>query len=252
MILARGAMMLRMRGMFLIDPHMVQPARTCNPSASHSLLNGPVAWLCFLLVAAALSSAQSLSAPEARSGVRTFTRHTVTGRFVSGRGRPTDRRLQEPSSTVSMPLLTARNSSASSTWSALGPGSVLSSGYGLVAGRISSIALDPSDITGNHLYAGTTGGGVWMAQNAAAAPSQIVFEPLTDSLTALGGTWDASISIGAVSVQPGATGVILAGTGDPNDALDSYYGAGILRSADGGSTWSLISQSNDFASGFST
>jgi hypothetical protein len=34
--------------------------------------------------------------------------------------------------------------------------------------------------------------------------------------------------------------VILAGTGDPNDARDSYYGAGILRSADGGTTWSLI------------
>ena len=28
--------------------------------------------------------------------------------------------------------------------------------------------------------------------------------------------------------------MILAGTGDPNDALDSYYGAGILRSTDGG------------------
>ena len=41
-------------------------------------------------------------------------------------------------------------------------------------------------------------------------------------------------------MQPGGTGVVLAGTGDPNDALDSYYGAGILRSADGGSTWNLV------------
>jgi hypothetical protein len=45
--------------------------------------------------------------------------------------------------------------------------------------------------------------------------------------------------------------VILAGTGDPNDALDSYYGGGILRSADGGNSWSLISMTDDAAQGLS-
>jgi hypothetical protein len=73
----------------------------------------------------------------------------------------------------------------------------------------------------------------------------VVFTPLTDTLSALSGIQDASISIGALTVQPGETGVILAGTGDPNDALDSYYGAGILRSADGGNTWSLIQTTAD-------
>ena len=62
----------------------------------------------------------------------------------------------------------------------------------------------------------------------------VTFTPLTDTLAALSGVTDASISIGALTVQPGGTGVILAGTGDPNDALDSYYGGGILRSTDGG------------------
>ena len=115
---------------------------------------------------------------------------------------------------------------------------MLTPNFGLVTGRVSTLALDPSDATGNRLYLGTTGGGVWLAQNAATSnPSNVVFAPLTDSLAALGGITDASIGIGALTVQPGATGVILAGTGDPNDALDSYYGAGILRSADGGSTW---------------
>ncbi len=56
---------------------------------------------------------------------------------------------------------------------------------------------------------------------------------------------EPSISIGALTVQPGGTGVLLAGTGDPNDALDSYYGAGILRSADGGNSWSLTQQTPD-------
>ena len=62
----------------------------------------------------------------------------------------------------------------------------------------------------------------------------VVFTPLTDATSAFSALRYASISIGAITVQPGGTGVVLAGTGDPNDALDSYYGAGVLRSADGG------------------
>ena len=139
-----------------------------------------------------------------------------------------------------------------STWQPLGPAAVQTPNFGLVTGRISALALDPSDVTGNRLYAGTTGGGVWVANNAAAStPSSIVFTPLTDSLAVLAGASDASISIGALTVQPGGTGVILAGTGDPNDVLDSYYGAGILRSTDGGNTWSLIQETVDQEEGMS-
>jgi hypothetical protein len=132
------------------------------------------------------------------------------------------------------------------TWLPLGPTAVQSQNYGLVTGRVSALALDPSDATGNTLYVGTTGGGVWRSQNAGtASTANISFIPLTDEAAGMGGTAGTSISIGALSVQPGGTGVILAGTGDPNDALDSYYGAGILRSTDGGITWSLISTTSD-------
>jgi hypothetical protein len=90
-----------------------------------------------------------------------------------------------------------------------------------------------------------------VAQNAATGnPASVVFTPLTDSIAALGDALDASISIGALTVQPGGTGVILAGTGDPNDVLDSYYGAGILRSTDGGKTWSLIDTTDNKVWGF--
>ena len=133
-------------------------------------------------------------------------------------------------------------------WQAIGPSAVSTSSYGSVTGRVAALALDPSDITGNRLYVGTTGGGVWFSQNAAA--SNVSFTPLTDTISALSGAADASISIGALTVQPGATGVVLAGTGDPNDALDSYYGAGILRSADGGNSWSLIDHTADLEYGF--
>ena len=118
--------------------------------------------------------------------------------------------------------------------------------FGLVTGRVSALALDPSDATGNTLYVGTTGGGVWKSQNADTSnTANISFIPLTDEAAGMGGAAGTSISIGALSVQPGGMGVILAGTGDPNDSLDSYYGAGILRSTNGGTTWSLISTTAD-------
>jgi hypothetical protein len=127
---------------------------------------------------------------------------------------------------------------------------VLTPSYGLVTGRVTAVALDPADATGNHVYVGTTGGGVWAASNAAASdPASIAFTPLTDQVNALGGAVNASISVGALTVQPGGASVILAGTGDPNDALDSYYGAGILRSTDGGTTWSLIQETHDAEDG---
>jgi hypothetical protein len=139
-------------------------------------------------------------------------------------------------------------------WQPLGPAQVASIAYGKITGRVTSIALDPSDASGNTVYLGTTGGGVWKSVNAAGPAAAVTFTPLTDTLPVFsanaGTAVIPSLSIGAVSVQPGAqSGVVLAGTGDPNDAADSFYGDGILRSADKGVTWTLIRQSNDGATG---
>jgi hypothetical protein len=141
------------------------------------------------------------------------------------------------------------------TWQPVGPSQVITTAYGAVAGRITSIAADPSDATGNTVYVGTASGGVWKSVNAAGDPASVTFGPLTDSVySSLSQTTLAtSLSIGAVSVQPvapGVTPVILAGTGLPNDTTASYFGAGILRSTDGGNQWALISQSSDLSAGF--
>ena len=133
---------------------------------------------------------------------------------------------------------------STAAWQPLGPVAVSTQSYGLVSGRVSSIAIDPADPTGNHVFIGTTGGGIWVSQNAASS-GNVSFSPITDSPSSLESLRYGSISIGALTVQPGASGVILAGTGDPNDALDSYYGGGILRSTDGGSTWSAITSTAD-------
>lgn len=130
-------------------------------------------------------------------------------------------------------------------WQPIGPLRVVTSAYGNVTGRISSIAVDPADSTGNTVYIGVTGGGVWQSTNAAGPVAAVVFTPLTDALGGVLTSSPVSLSIGALTVQAGDTGVVLAGTGDPNDSSDSYWGAGVLRSVDRGQTWRLITQSND-------
>lgn len=231
---------------------MILNERTAKPHrARFSLL-----WVALATLGAlAVSFAQTASrAGGDGTAAKVPARVAAAQRFLAQRGwRPGMRRPRTRIGQMGVrtqAAVQAQGSGTTNTWTPLGPMAVETTPYGLVSGRVSTIALDPSDATGGQLFVGTTGGGVWFANNAQAADlSTISFVPLTDSLSAFGSSLDTSISIGALTVQPGGTGVILAGTGDPNDALDSYYGAGILRSADHGQTWNLIAASSDFASG---
>ncbi len=139
-----------------------------------------------------------------------------------------------------------RTANLSAAWTAVGPRSVANPVYGAVSGRVTALVVDPTDPTGNTLYVGTTGGGVWKALNAAGPASAVTFSPLTDTLPVFdlnaGSSAIPSLSIGSLAI---GGGVLLAGTGDPNDATDSYYGEGILRSTDGGVTWTLATEAAD-------
>jgi hypothetical protein len=216
------------------------------------------------MIAALGDAQQNTGAGESRAAARRANlppRVAAAERFLAQRGWNHDStgsgrqawagagRLRRSANATAVQTQAQAQAQGTATWQPLGPAAVQSQNFGLVTGRISALALDPSDTTGNTLYVGTTGGGVWRSQNAnSSSPANITFTALTDDLSALSGAADASISIGALTVQPGGTGVILAGTGDPNDALDSYYGAGILRSTDGGNTWKLISMTSLAAS----
>ncbi len=178
-----------------------------------------------------------------------------TQRFLRGRqglGEVTAAELlARARATHAQMMAQPRVPSLSAPWNALGPGQVTTASFGPVTGRVTALALDLADTTGNTLYVGTTGGGVWKSTNAAGPIAAASFVPLTDTLPVFsanaGSSSTASLSIGALAA---ANGVLLAGTGDPNDATDSYYGSGLLRSADGGVTWTLIDGANDGTTGF--
>jgi len=125
-------------------------------------------------------------------------------------------------------------------WSPLGPAPLASDAsgvgeydYGWVSGRATAVAVDPADATGNTIYIGGAYGGVWKSTNAGSQnPANVVWQPLTDD--------QATLAVGAIAIQPGNSSVVLVGTGEANSSADSYYGLGILRSADAGVSWALI------------
>ena len=121
-------------------------------------------------------------------------------------------------------------------WYPIGPsvvrdGQVFATGGGYttspISGRVTDLAIDPNDpLT---VYAATAQGGLWKSTNGG-----LDWDPKTD--------FALSLACGSVTVDPSVTDAagrstrILVGTGEPNNS-DSYYGAGMLLSADGGETW---------------
>ena len=138
----------------------------------------------------------------------------------------------------------AKNTTSTTPWVALGPAPLVSDQNfdGLVTGRATAVAIDPSDSTGNTVYIAGASGGVWKSTNAAnAVAANVTWTPLTDQ--------QASLTAGAVSVKSDGS-VVLVGTGEPDNAIDSYYGVGILRSTDHGSTWTLVPSADSGAHPF--
>jgi hypothetical protein len=144
---------------------------------------------------------------------------------------------------------------ASDAWQPLGPVPLASDAsgngtqdYHQVSGRATAVAIDPSDPSGNTIFIGGAQGGVWQSANAAnSAAASVTWTPVTDD--------QATLSVGSIAIQPGntnpATSVILVGTGEADNSADSYFGLGILRSTDGGNTWTLIPTANGGALSFS-
>jgi large repetitive protein len=135
-------------------------------------------------------------------------------------------------------------------WNSLGPLPLPSDAsgtgiqdYGWVSGRATAVAIDPNDPRGNTVFVGGAYGGVWKSTNAgdlSPNPASVIWTPLTDD--------QLTLAIGAIAVQPQVASpdpnksVVLAGTGETNSSVDSYYGLGILCSIDGGVNWTLIAQ----------
>src|SRR5437764_5235822 len=91
-----------------------------------------------------------------------------------------------------------------------------------VSGRVGALAIRQD---GTRIL-GAAGGGIWVWNGTS-------WVPKTDNMP--------SLHIGALAVAPSDDNVVYAGTGEGALSGDSYFGNGILKSTDGGNTWSHVS-----------
>ncbi len=103
-----------------------------------------------------------------------------------------------------------------------------------VSGRVTGVAVDTTDPTGNTIYISTAGGGAWKTINATSANPTWV--PIFDGIA--GGV------VGAIAIAPSDPRVIYLGTGEADNSTDSYYGTGVYKSTDSGKTWTLLAGSS--------
>jgi len=95
-------------------------------------------------------------------------------------------------------------------------------GPALVSGRISDVAVDPTNKS--VWYIATASGGLWKTTNAGTS-----FSPIFDD--------EDSYSIGEVVIDPNNHNVIWIGSGENNAQRSVSYGDGVYKSIDGGRSW---------------
>ena len=113
-------------------------------------------------------------------------------------------------------------------WTPVGPGPVVVSPTSAFAGRVISIAFDPTNA--NTIYIGAANGGVWKSTNRG-----VTWSPRSD--------YQNSLAIGALAIDPNNNQRIFAGTGQYGAAVGTFYGNGILYSSNGGTSWTELATS---------
>jgi len=127
-------------------------------------------------------------------------------------------------------LLRSQGTTATaSRWVNIGPAPMKHSTIGQqqvdVSGRVTALAVDPRN--SNVVYLGAAQGGLWKTTNGGNS-----WTPLTDD--------QASLAVGSIAIDPRHPNTIYVGTGEPSPGQDNYYGAGILKSTDGGQSWQRL------------
>ncbi len=83
-----------------------------------------------------------------------------------------------------------------------------------VSGRVTAIAIDQTDTTGNTVYVGTAQGGVYRTLDGGTT-----WTPMMDTAQ--------SLAIGAITVDPLNHNTVFVGTGEGNLSSDSFFGVGL-------------------------
>jgi len=106
------------------------------------------------------------------------------------------------------------NAMMTANWTVIGPNNF--------AGRMLDLAFDPNNA--NVIWAGAASGGIWHSANGGST-----WTPMDDQLPML--------AIGCIATHPTNSNIIYIGTGEGSFNIDAVEGVGVLKSIDGGATW---------------
>lgn len=132
---------------------------------------------------------------------------------------------------------------STSGFTSLGPSPLQMTGcsgcfnYTITQARVNAIAVDPTTTTPGSIvaYAGSVGGGVWKTTNCCSGST--TWTIMTDDPLI------ATTSIDTIAIDPNNHNTVYAGTGDLNYGSFSMGSQGILKSTNGGATWTTLGAS---------
>ena len=178
-----------------------------------------------LLISVVLAAAfafrwSSVEMRDADPGFRTYEEDAMDNDwFMLQRVYPHDDispRLYEEARRAIEQMAAQQTNIHSAVWESAGPSNI--------GGRITALALHPSDPT--IIYAGAASGGVWKSSDNGVTWTTIFNE---------------SFSIGALKLDPNNPQILYVGTGEANPGgIAIYPGNGIWRSTDAGQTWTNL------------
>jgi hypothetical protein len=126
---------------------------------------------------------------------------------------------------VAPQAFTSPPGSVTTSWTSIGPTPTTGGFFSPVTGRITTIAVDPSDATGNTVLIGGADGGIWRTTDGGSS-----WTPVGDQ--------NPSLAMGSIAFAPSNPKIVYAATGEQASiGFDVYYGAGVLKSPDNGQTW---------------
>ena len=137
---------------------------------------------------------------------------------------------QSASGKQNRPVVSPKDAVAAGTWTLIGPQPLIGPAGGVSTGTrphsglINAAAVDPRNA--DVVYLGAAGGGVWKTTDGGQP-----WIPLTDN--------QPSLEIQSLALDPTNPDIVYAGTTVSN-TLSGNLGAGILKSSDGGSTWTQL------------
>jgi len=139
-----------------------------------------------------------------------FTTHKVRADWFQ-------QRTSYPKREAVAPAHSRPRQSAGPVWKEAGPPDI--------GGRLTSMAVDPA--RPDRVFVGSAGGGVWYTEDAGRNWRQVWSDR------------ERTLAIGSLALDPHDSNVLYAGTGEANLSGETYPGAGLFKTIDGGKNWTL-------------